>query len=164
LTGRNYDRIYKGKLAHSSPASIIIDAGGIGYKIFIPANIFNALPQIGSEVMLQTSFVIRELSQTLYGFLSAHERDVFEALMGVTGIGPKTALAVIGHLSVHDLQRSIAGHDIATISKVPGIGKKTAERLIIEMRDKLPAMFAHDPADFAVQTQLDPRSKRSAMP
>ena len=152
----------KGKLAHASPASVIVDAGGIGYKIFIPANLYNALPQIGSEVLLQTSFVVRELSQTLYGFLSAHDRDVFEALMGVTGIGPKTALAVIGHLSVHDLQRAIAGHDIMTISKVPGIGKKTAERLIIEMRDKLPAMFAHDPADFAVHTQSDPLRRKSA--
>lgn len=149
----------KGKLVNSSPTSIIVDVGGIGYRIFIPASLCGKLPQVGEDVTLQTSFVVRELSQTLYGFLSPQERDAFEALMGVTGIGPKMALSVIGHLSLPELQRAVANADVATLSKVPGIGKKTAERLIIEMRDKLQAKFLHDPADLAVHFPTDPHSQ-----
>ena len=150
----------RGLLVYSSPTSAVVEAGGLGYRILIPASVFSKLPQIGGEVMLQTSFVVRELSQTLYGFLVTQERDVFEALMGVTGIGPKLALSIVGHLSLQDLQRAIASHDIVTISRVPGIGKKMAERLIIELRDKLPAVFAHDPADLAVQFSTDPQSQK----
>ncbi len=150
----------KGILVQSTPLYVVIETGGIGYKIFIPANLFTKLPQIHAETILHTSFVIRELSQTLYGFLTMQDRDLFEALMGVTGIGPKSAISIIGHLTGYELHQAITNHDIATISKVPGIGKKTAERLIIEMRDKISALVSMDPSEFALRPSSDPKAQK----
>lgn len=150
----------KGLLVQSSPLFVVIETGGIGYKIFIPASLFSKLPQIKEEVILHTSFIVRELSHTLYGFLTTQERDLFEALMGVTGIGPKLALSIIGHLPGHELHNAISNNHISTLSKVPGIGKKTAERLIIELRDKIATLVILGPSDFAVQTQCDPRTQK----
>lgn len=148
----------KGILAHASPSNVVIEAGGVGYKIFIPASMFSRLPHLGTELSLHTSFVVREQAQTLYGFLTTHERDFFEALMGVTGIGPKIALALIGHMPLNELQQAISMEDTATLCRVPGIGKKGAERLIIEMRDKV-AIHAHNPGDFAIHSHCDPRAQ-----
>lgn len=148
---------FKGKLIHSSPLNIIIDVNGIGYKIDIPTSMYGLLPLVGEDMLVHTSFIVRENSQALYGFASAQDRDLFDALLGVTGIGPKIALSIIGHLSLRELQHAILNHDIPTISKVPGIGKKNAERLIIELRDKLPAPPL-DPADFAVTRRVDPHT------
>lgn len=150
----------KGTLFEAIPGVAVVEAGGIGYRICIPGNVFNNLPQFGSQVFLHTSVVIREISQTIYGFLSPTERDIFETLMGVSGIGPKIALSVIGHLSVHDLQRAISQGDIAAISKVPGIGKKTAERLIIELRDKLTSIFPRDISELATVQLSDPNARK----
>jgi Holliday junction DNA helicase RuvA len=151
----------KGLLVQSSPISVIIEANGIGYRLYIPASVFGKLPQINNQVILHTSYVVRELSQTLYGFQSEIERDLFEELMGVTGIGPKMALNVIGHLSLQDLQRAVSSHDIVTLSKVPGIGKKTAERLIIEMRDKLSHLLpVGEQADRAAPMPTDLRAQK----
>ena len=150
----------KGILVQALPASVIVEAKGIGYKIAIPASVFPKLPQIASDITLQTSFVIRENSQALYGFLSEQERDLFEALLGVSGIGPKTALSLIGHLTPNDLQHAVSNNDIQSITKVPGIGKKTAERLIIEMRDKLSSSFALSSSDMASQFHADPRAQK----
>lgn len=139
----------KGIIIQVSPAYLILETGGIGYKVFIPVNAFGKLPQVGETAALHTSFVIRELSQTLYGFLTSQERDFFDALMGVTGIGPKLALSMIGHMSLKDLQTAICHSDIPLICRIPGIGKKGAERLVIEMRDKV-SLANIDPADFSV--------------
>lgn len=148
----------KGVLAHASQASVVIEAGGVGYKIYIPASMFLRLPHLGSALSLHTSFVVREQAQTLYGFLTTHERDFFEALMGVTGIGPKIALALIGHMPLTELQQAIADENAAVICKVPGIGKKGAERLIIEMRDKV-SIHTLTPDDFAVHSHFDSRAQ-----
>lgn len=134
----------KGILAQSGLSSVIVEAHGMGYRIIIPTNSLEKLPSEGKEVFFHTSFIVREQSQTLYGFVTASERELFEALLNVSGIGPKLAMALIGHLSVYELQRAINGADIFTLSKVPGIGKRTAERLIVELRDKLPALFPRD--------------------
>ncbi len=150
----------KGKLTYSTPIFAVLEAAGVGYKLFIPAHVYGRLPPLGSEVQLHTSFIVRELSQALYGFLSMQERDLFEALLGVTGIGPKLALSLIGHLSVYDLHQAISIGDIPTITKVPGIGKKTAERLFIEMRDKLPGLMPTDLSDLAVQMPSDPNARK----
>lgn len=128
----------KGELVSSSLVTVIVETNGIGYKIWIPTSTFSRLPQLGSAVFLHVSYVVRELSHTLYGFLHASERDLFEVLLNVTGIGPKLALSLIGHLSLQELSQAISSHNLAAICKVPGVGKKTAERLIIELRDKLP--------------------------
>ncbi len=132
----------RGKLVHSLPQAAIVEtASGIGYKIFIPANVFAGLPQLGTEIILYTSFVVRELSQALYGFLNEQERDLFEALLGVTGIGPKLALNLIGHLPLIDLHQALQQEDMVAFTRVPGIGKKMAERLIIEMRGKISSLL-----------------------
>lgn len=141
----------KGFLVQLSPVSIVIECNGVGYKLYIPPTVFSRLPALQQEVLIHTSFVIREMSQTLYGFLSIQERDLFEILMGINGIGPKLALSIIGHLPLDDLNRAITTHDISTLCKVPGIGKKTAERLIIEMRDKLSPLLPPDPSDIGIQ-------------
>jgi holliday junction DNA helicase RuvA len=149
----------KGTLIESTPTSVIIETGGIGYRIYIPADLHGRLPQAGCALLLHTSFIVRELSQTLYGFLSTQERDLFEALMGVTGIGPKLALSIIGHISLGDLQQAVLRSDIPTLSKIPGIGKKTAERLMIEMRDKLKDIAPVN-ADDATTIPLDAKSQQ----
>lgn len=149
----------KGCLVQTNPMHIIIEANGIGYKIFIPTSVFSKLPQLHETCLLYTSFVIREMSQTLYGFLSEQERDLFEILMGVSGIGPKLALSLIGHLPLQEMSRAISSHDIITICKVPGIGKKTAERLIIELRDKFSTLFPVDRSDLAVHELDEQRSR-----
>ena len=150
----------KGILTQATPSFAIIEASGLGYKVFIPSSLLGKLPQIHEQVTLHTSFVIRELSQTLYGFLTTQDRDLFEALMNVTGIGPKMALSVIGHLSGPELHQAILNHDIMTLSKVPGIGKKTAERLIIEIRDKIAALLPLDPSEFTISLKSDPQAQK----
>ena len=127
----------KGILTDSSPLKTIIEAGGIGYCIHIPLSNYSKLPKLGSMVCLYLKTVIREDSHKNYGFLTIEERDLFETLIDVSGIGPKTALSLLGHLAPSDLQMAISSSDITGICKVPGIGKKTAERLIVEMRDKV---------------------------
>lgn len=149
----------KGELVHATTIEAIVDVGGVGYRINIPLSIIGQLPPIGHEVLLYTSFIVREQSQALFGFISTSERDVFELLLGVSGIGPKLALSIIGHLPVHDLQLAISSGDVKSISKVPGIGKKTAEKLIIEMRDKLKLALPPDPSELAVHFSGDVRSQ-----
>ncbi|MFQ5729075.1 MAG: Holliday junction branch migration protein RuvA [Waddliaceae bacterium] len=150
----------KGKLVHATPTYAIVETGGIGYKIYIPASVYPSLPKNGSEVLLYTSLVIREISQTLYGFLSEDERGFFEEITTVSGIGPKLALSLIGHLPMDEMHLAIGNNDIPAISRVPGIGKKTAQRLIIEMRDRVAKSNKHClPSDFAIEVQSDPRAQ-----
>lgn len=149
----------KGLLVFSNPMHVVIEASGIGYEILISASTFSKLPQIETSLLLYTSFIIRENSQTLYGFLSQQEKDIFHALLAVSGVGPKIALSITGHLSIEDLHRAISQHEITTIAKVPGIGKKIAERLIIEMRDKLAQMFPVQLTDLAIPFKGDAQAQ-----
>ena len=150
----------KGILTQSTPLKVVIDVHGIGYVVFIPANSFNQLPALQSELLLHTSFVIREFSQALYGFLSPLERDLFEVLMDVSGIGPKLALSIVSHMTLSELQQAISNHQITTLCKVPGIGKKTAERLIIELRDKLSSLAPYHPSAFAIPVPISLRDQQ----
>lgn len=127
----------KGILTQASPVKVTLEAHGVGYLLFIPLNNYAKLPQVGSPLTLYVSTVIREDSHKNYGFLSADQRDLFESLIEISGIGPKTGIALLGHMEINDLQFAIAQGNTALISKVPGIGKKTSERLIIELRDKV---------------------------
>ena len=127
----------KGILMHSSPSHAIIETQGIGFFLSIPFNHFAKLPPIGEALLLYTSYVVREDSQRLYGFLTQHEKELFEELIEVSGIGPKTALGLVGHMDIYDLQTAIQQGQSQLICKVPGIGKKTAERLIVELKDKM---------------------------
>ena len=127
----------KGILVQSTPSQVIIEAQGIGYCLCIPFNNFSKLPALGQSVLLYTTFVVREDSQRLYGFLTQNEKELFEELIDVSGVGPKTALGLVGHMDVYDLQTAIQQAQINIICKIPGIGKKTAERLVVELRDKI---------------------------
>lgn len=151
----------KGILIEATPIHVIVDVQGVGYHIMVPCSLFGKLPQIGTSVQLHTSFIVRELSQALYGFSTPQEKEAFEILLGVSGIGPKIALSLIGHLNLGDLQTAIAQHNIATLCKVPGIGKKTAERMVIELRDKFNHLGGTGPSDFAVELPRD--SKRQQL-
>lgn len=135
----------RGPLISASAHFAVIDAGGVGYKIHIPANTGAKLFDIGKEVTLHTSFVVREGFQGLYGFLEEGEKELFEVLIEISGIGPKIALSLIGALSLEDLHTVVIEEDAAALSKIPGIGKKSAERLLVELRNKLES-FKHAPA------------------
>lgn len=126
----------KGTLTDSSPSHAVLETHGIGYKVSIPLSNYAKLSQLGKEMVLYVATVIREDAHKSYGFTTKIERDFFEKLIDVSGIGPKTALALIGHMELNDLQFAIAQSNITLLSKVPGIGKKTAERLVVELKDK----------------------------
>jgi len=132
---------FTGILINASPSSLVLEVAGIGYKIATPMSTFSRLEQPGQRLKIFLSFVIREQSQTLYGFMTTDERDLFETFLSVAGVGPKTALALVGCLPFAQLQTAIQQQDILTLSKVPGVGKKTAERLIVELKDKLPKLY-----------------------
>jgi holliday junction DNA helicase RuvA len=150
----------KGLLVQTNPLKVTIDVRGIGYLVFIPTHLLNQLPALNEEILLHTSFVIREFSQALYGFLSPLERDLFEVLMDVSGVGPKLALSIVSHLSLGELQQAVSNRQITTLCKVPGIGKKTAERLTIELQDKLAALIPHHAADFAIPIPMSTRDQQ----
>lgn len=126
-----------GTLKEKDPAKAIVEAGGIGYRLSIPLSTYTRLPSLEKTVTLFLSQVVREDAHTLYAFIAKEERDLFEKLIALSGIGPKTGAAIIGHLDLASFQRAINAGDVRLLSKIPGIGKKTAERLVIEMRDKL---------------------------
>jgi len=126
-----------GKLAAKHPPQILVDVGGIGYEISVPMSTFYQLPATGSEVVLLTHLIVREDAHLLYGFATEQERHLFRQLLKITGVGARTALAVLSGMSVADLHQAVSGQDSGRLTKIPGIGKKTAERLLLELRDKL---------------------------
>ena len=128
----------EGKLAEALPTQVTVNVGGIGYLVLIPFSTYDKLPSIGSEVHLLTQLVVREDAHILYGFLTSSERDLFRLLVAhVSGVGPKIALAVLSGMSIGEFQNSVIRSDIAAISRINGIGKKTAERIVLELKDKV---------------------------
>lgn len=128
-----------GVLLEKNPPQILVDVRGVAYEVDVPMSTFYNLPQIGAEVVLHTHLVVREDAHLLFGFASEAERAAFRQLLRISGIGARTALAVLSGLSVSDLQHAVSAQDSGRLVKIPGIGKKTAERLLLELRDKLPA-------------------------
>jgi holliday junction DNA helicase RuvA len=128
-----------GTLLEKNPPQILLDCHGVGYEVDVPMSTFYNLPGVGAQVSLLTHFVVREDAQILYGFGSAPEREAFRQLIKITGVGPRTALSVLSGMSVADLSQAITAQDSGRIVKVPGIGKKTAERLLLELKGKLGA-------------------------
>lgn len=126
-----------GQLLEKSPPTVLVDVGGVGYEVDVPMSSFYDLPDIGARVVLLTEFIVREDAQLLYGFLTSAERDTFRQLIRISGVGPRTALAVLSGMSVADLTQAVALQESARFLKVPGIGKKTAERLLLELKGKL---------------------------
>ena len=128
-----------GLLAEKNPPQILIDCQGVGYEVDVPMSTFFNLPAVGERVTLLTHFVVREDAQILYGFATAAERDAFRELVKISGVGPRTALAVLSGMSVAELAQAITAQQAGRLVKVPGIGRKTAERLLLELKGKLGA-------------------------
>jgi Holliday junction DNA helicase RuvA len=126
-----------GLLVEKAPPQILLEVGGVGYEVEVPMSTFYNLPALGERVVLLTHFVVREDAQVLYGFLSAEERAAFRQLIKIAGVGPRTALAVLSGLSVGELAQAVARQEAGRLVKLPGIGKKTAERLLLELKGKL---------------------------
>ena len=140
-----------GRLAEKNPPQILVDVNGVGYELEVPMSTFYGLPATGQTVSLATHLAVREDGHFLYGFASEDERATFRQLLKVAGIGARTALAVLSGLSVTDLAQAIALQESGRLIKIPGIGKKTAERLLLELRDKLPKALPGLAAQAAAQ-------------
>ena len=126
-----------GVLAEKSPPQLLIDVNGLGYEVDVPMSSFYNLPGLGERVTLLTHFIVREDAQVLFGFLTAEERNTFRLLIKISGVGPRTALSILSGLSVNDLAQAVSLQESGRLVKVPGIGKKTAERLLLELKGKL---------------------------
>jgi Holliday junction DNA helicase RuvA len=127
----------RGRLTGKLPPHVVIECGGVGYELETPMSTFFSLPDTGAEVFLHTHLVVREDAHVLFGFSTLEERALFRSLLRVSGVGARIALAVLSAMSVRDFERCVRHEDAAMLTKIPGIGRKTAERLIIEMRDRL---------------------------
>jgi holliday junction DNA helicase RuvA len=128
-----------GLVAEKSPPQVLLDVGGVGYELDVPMSSFYNLPGIGERCTLLTHFVVREDAQQLFGFLTPAERSTFRQLVRISGVGPRTALAILSGLSVAELASAVTRQESGRLVKVPGIGKKTAERLLLELKGKLGA-------------------------
>ena len=144
-----------GVVAQKSPPQVLVDVGGVAYEVDVPMSSFYHLPAVGERTSLLTHFVVREDAQQLFGFLTAAERDAFRQLIRISGVGPRTALALLSGLSVDELAQAVAHQQSVRLTKVPGIGKKTAERLLLELRGKLAPDLAGTGAAPADDAQAD---------
>jgi Holliday junction DNA helicase RuvA len=129
----------RGTLIHKEPPALLLDVGGVGYELEAPMDTFYDLPAVGETVTLHTHLVVREDAHLLYGFSRDSQRRLFRHLLKVSGVGPRVALAILSGMSEQEFADCVAREDVARITRVPGIGRKTAERLIVEMRDKVQA-------------------------
>jgi Holliday junction DNA helicase RuvA len=127
----------RGRIASKTPPQLTVDVGGLGYELEAPMSTFFLLPAVGEEVRLLTHLVVREDAHILYAFATDNERRLFRSLIKVSGVGPKIALALLSGISVEAFALCVQNQDIASLTRVPGIGRKTAERLVVEMRDRL---------------------------
>ena len=127
----------KGLLLTKQPPTLLLDVNGVGYEVDAPMSTFYQLPEVNQEIVLHTHLVVREDVQQLCGFVTETERSMFRSLIKINGIGPKLALSILSAISADDFARCIQDNDTATLVRLPGVGKKTAERLVIEMRDRL---------------------------
>jgi holliday junction DNA helicase RuvA len=130
----------RGRLAAKHPPVLLLDVGGVGYEIEAPMSTFYGLPAVGADIMLHTHLVVREDAHILFGFGTERERGLFRELIKISGVGPRIALGILSGASVDEFHRCVEAQDAASLTRIPGIGRKTAERLIIEMRDRLQAL------------------------
>src|SRR5258707_4766114 len=139
-----------GKLVNALPTHAIIDVGGVGYEVSSPVSSYDRLPEPGQPIRILTHLAVREDAHVLYGFMTLTERDLFRLLVNnVSGIGPKLALAVLSGMSVNNFKAAVVNSDVTAISKISGLGKKTAERIILELKDKLGVAAAWETANAA---------------
>ena len=138
--------LLRGSLLEKHPNQAIVETGGVGYDVTIPVSTYTHLPDPGAEVRLRIHTHVREDALSLYGFLTQDEKALFEKLIGVSGIGPKLAVTILSGLAAPDLITAIRRGEVDRLVRIPGIGKKTAERMVLELRDKLPASTGEEPA------------------
>jgi Holliday junction DNA helicase RuvA len=129
----------RGRLLGKAPPHLLIEVGGVGYELEAPMSTFYALPPVGQDVRLLTHLVVREDAQLLYGFGTDEERQLFRSLLRVSGVGPRIAVAILSGISVEAFAQCVHAKDFASLTRIPGVGRKTAERLVVEMRDRLQA-------------------------
>lgn len=129
-----------GTLLEVSPPSIVMNVGGVGYEVNLPMSVFDQLPSIGGELTVLTELIVREDAHTLYGFQKASERQLFRDLLKVSGVGPRLALGILSGVSAQEFALMVDAGDAPALTRLPGIGKKTAERLIVEMKGRLPSV------------------------
>ena len=144
-----------GVIAEKSPPQVLVDVGGVGYELDVPMSSFYNLPALGERCTLLTHFVVREDAQQLFGFLTREERSTFRLLVRISGVGPRTALAILSGLSVAELASAVSRQEGGRLVKVPGIGKKTAERLLLELKGKLGPDLGLPAATSATDAQAD---------
>ena len=149
----------RGRLASKHATVLIVECGGVGYEVETPMSTFLDLPPVGDELFLHTHLVVRENSHSLYGFATDDEKVLFRTLLSVSGVGAKMGLAILSGMSARDFERCVQLEDAAMLVKIPGVGKKTAERLIIEMRDKIDKAPASVTAVGAGRATTDSRSE-----
>jgi Holliday junction DNA helicase RuvA len=153
-----------GKLVGALPTQAIVDVGGVGYEVFIPLSSYDKLPAVGQPIHLLTHLTVREDAHLLYGFMTAAERDLFRLLVNsVSGIGPKLGLAVLSGMSVNNFKSAVVNSDIAAISKISGLGKKTAERIVLELKDKLGVAAAWEAASATHAPTLEQEQANEAV-
>ena len=147
----------KGKIIHKSPESVIIDIAGVGYEVYIPLSTYYKLPETEEYVSLNTYTHIREDAMQLYGFFTRREKEIFQLLIGVSGVGPRLARNILSGIPADDLVSAVSSGDIARLKAIPGIGGKTAERLIVELRDKMAAIVRSHVGEVAASGVADKR-------
>src|ERR1043166_7815282 len=148
-----------GKLVAALPTQATVDVGGVGYEVFIPLSSYDKLPAVGQPIRILTNLAVREDAHVLYGFMSAPERDLFRLLINtVSGIGPKIALNVLSGISVTAFRGAVANADVKALSQISGVGKKTAERIIVELKDKIGAAGAWEA--LSAQRALSPEDQK----
>jgi Holliday junction DNA helicase RuvA len=146
----------KGELIEKLPPQLVVDVNGVGYEVEASMNTFYRLPETGKQVTLFTHFVVREDAQLLYGFYDREERSLFRTLIKANGVGPKLAITILSGISTSEFVRCVNDGDTASLVKLPGVGKKTAERLIVEMKDKIKALGLEPSADFQLSAADGP--------
>jgi len=148
-----------GKLVEALPTQVVVEVNGVGYEVLIPLSSFDKLPQPGHDVKLLTQLIVREDAHVLYGFASAAERDLFRLLINhVSGIGPKTALNILSGMNAVAFRGAVAKGDVKSLSQISGVGKKTAERIVVELRDKIGASGAWEAS--SAQRALSPADQK----
>ena len=152
-----------GTLIEKQPPQIVLDVGGVGYEVDVPMSTFYELPALGAQATLYTHQAIREDAHLLFGFATRGERDTFRELIRISGVGPKIALAILSGMNADELALAIVGEDTARLAKVPGIGKKTAERLVLELRGKLGGLSGGAPVAGKVIPAVTPSPRQDIL-
>ena len=147
----------RGRVLRKAPQEVVVDVGGVGYRVAIPVSTFYRVGEEGDELSLRIHTHVREDTLALFGFLTAAEQEVFERLIAVAGVGPKLAVGILSGIDVADFVAALRGNDLARLTRIPGVGKKTAERLVLELKDKMPALLAGEPESRGAAAPASPK-------